>query len=84
MEALEAKMKKHNINLGPFSNSYSHEHALFASSFPSMQNLLLLLMFGLLILKHLIIWLMITPHFFLLMNVTPKRYMLVMVDILVL
>jgi hypothetical protein len=33
MEALEATMKKHNINIDSTSSSSSHGHALFASSF---------------------------------------------------
>jgi hypothetical protein len=56
MEALEVAMKKNNINLDSSSNSSSHAHALSTSGFPSMQHLLLL-MSGLLILEHLIIWL---------------------------
>jgi hypothetical protein len=33
MEALEAMMKKHNINLDSSSNSFSHGHALSISGF---------------------------------------------------
>jgi hypothetical protein len=62
MAALEAAMKKHNINID--STSSSHRHALFALVSPSIQilQLLLLLMSGLLIQEHLIIWLRIKPY----------------------
>jgi hypothetical protein len=65
MATLEATMKKHNINIDSTSSSSSHGHALFALVSPSMQLLLLLLMSGLLILEHLIIWLRIKPYFLL-------------------
>jgi hypothetical protein len=42
MEALEAVMKKHNINLDSSSSkSYFHGHAIYVVGFPSIQHLLL-------------------------------------------
>jgi hypothetical protein len=61
MEALEAVMKKHNISIDSTSSSSSHGHAL--STFGLLQ--LLLLMSGLLIMEHLIIWLRTKTYFLL-------------------
>jgi hypothetical protein len=63
--ALEAAMKKHNINIDSTSSSSSHGHALSASgfSFNTNSTSTSTLMSGLLILEHLIIWLRIEPYF---------------------
>jgi hypothetical protein len=86
MEALEATMNKQNIDLdSSSSNSSYHGHALSAYVFSfNATTLLLLLVSGLLILEHLIIWLRIKPFFRLLMKVTPNKYLLVMIELLVL
>jgi hypothetical protein len=66
MAALEAAMKKHNISIDPSSSSYSlmDMHFLLLVS-PSIHLLLLLLISGLLIMEHLIIWLRIEIYFLL-------------------
>jgi hypothetical protein len=85
MEALEATMKKHNINLdSSSSNSSSHGHALSASGFS----------FNATSTSSSDEWLIdsgASYHmakdkaiFLLLMNVTPNKYLLVMIDLLVL
>jgi hypothetical protein len=85
MEALEATMKKQKINMNSSSyNTSSHGHVISASGSPSMQILVLLLMIGLLILEHLIIWINIKPSFLLQINVTLIKYVLAMRDLLVL
>ena len=65
MVALEATMKKHNINIDSTSSFTDMNFLLLVS--PSIQILLLLilLMSGLLIQEHLIIWLRIKPYFLL-------------------
>jgi hypothetical protein len=64
MVALEATMKKHNISIDSTSSSSRDMHFLLLVS-PSIQILLQLqlLMSGLLILEHIIIWLRIKPYF---------------------
>jgi hypothetical protein len=64
MAALEETMKKHDIGIDSSSFSFHDMHFLFMFS-TSMQLLLLLLMSGLLILEHIIIWLRIKPYFLL-------------------
>jgi hypothetical protein len=63
MEVLEEMMKKHKINID--STSSSSRRAISALVSPSIQLLLLLLMSGLLILEHLIIWPKIKTYFLL-------------------
>jgi hypothetical protein len=85
MESLEVVMKNDNINLDPlYSNSSSHRMNFFLLFFPLMQHLLLLLISGLLSLKHLIIWLRIKLYFLFLINSTQIIYLLVMIDLLML
>jgi hypothetical protein len=65
MEALEATMKKHNINLdSSSSNSSSHGHALSASGFSFNATSTSSSNEWLIDLEHLIIWLRIKPFFF--------------------
>jgi hypothetical protein len=86
MEALEATMKKHNINLdSSSSNSSSHGHALYTSIFSfnatstsSSNEWLIDSRASYHMAKDKAIFSI------LLMNVTPNKYLLVMIDLLVL
>jgi hypothetical protein len=82
MAALEAAMKKHNINIDSYSSS--HGHALSASSFsfntPSTTT------------SSSDEWLidsgasyhMSKEHLIICLRITPRKYLLVMIDLLVL
>jgi hypothetical protein len=82
MEALEASMKKHNINID--SSSSSHGHSLSAYGFSLNPTSTSSSDEWLIDSGALMIWLRIKSSFLLLMNVTPNKYLLAMINLLVL